>query len=267
MPSPFPGMDPWLEDPEYWSGFHTTFMVHVRAAITHVLPAGYFAEVEQYVWLQGEDPEHREPFAVPDSHVAHRGNGVTAVATKVASDPSTEVTLPRSGKRKGRKFVQIVDRRGHRIVTVIELLTPSNKDPGPDRNAYLAKRDEYLASGTNLIEIDLLREGDRHPFGRPKPPPADYYALVCWADRFPKASVWAFTVRDPMPVLPIPLKRADGEVALDLRACLDRTFEDAGYETRLNYGELPSVRLRTPDAEWAAELLKKRSVARSKDSP
>lgn len=265
MPSPFPGMDPYLEDPAYWSGFHATFIVYIRATLTRLLPPGYYADVEQHVWLQEEDPDDRQPFAVPDGYVADKNGGpATAgggVATLTATVPNTEVTLPKPAKRKGPKFVRVVDQKGNRVVTVVEVLSPSNKAAGDDRDSYLSKRNDYLLTGTNLVEIDLLRDGDRVPFGKPKPPPADYYALVSRADRFPKASVWAFTVRDPLPVLPIPLKPEHGEVPLDLRGCLDRAYDDAGYQNRIDYAAPPASQLRKPDAEWAAELLKARAAS------
>lgn len=254
MSSPFPGMDPYLEDPAFWSGFHSRFIVAVSAALTHVLPKGYYADVEQHVWLQGDEIDEREPFAIPDSYIA--GSGGTAAPTMTASRPDTEVTLPKPARRRGHKYVTITDRASNRVITVIELLSPSNKEPGDDRESYLRKRAEYLLSGTNLVEIDLLRDGDRLPFGRPKPPLADYYALISRADRFPKASVWAFTVRDPLPVLPIPLRPPDGEVLLNLRACLDRSYEDAGYQSRIDYQRSPAFPLRQADAEWATQHVK-----------
>lgn len=264
MLSPFPGMDPYLETPAYWSGFHTTFNVFMRGALTRVLPPGYYADVEQHVWLQGSDPDDREPFAYPDGYVAAReghdhggANGQAAALT--ATVPITEVTLGRRTKRKGSRFVRIVDQPGNRVVTVIELLSPANKE-GEDRDEYLRKRNEYLVTNTNLVEIDLLIDGERLPMGKPKPPRADYYALVSRADRFPKASVWAFTVRDALPNLPVPLKPADGEVVLDLRACLDRAYDDAGYQNRIDYTKPPEVSLRTADALWAAELLQQQKI-------
>lgn len=258
MPSPFPGMDPYLEHPAYWSGFHTRFIVALGAAMTHLLPNGYYADVEQHVWLQEAESDDRRPFAVPDAYVASRsGKGASAVATLTPSAPSIEVMLPGPAKRKQHRFIKIVDQPGNRVVTVIELLSPSNKESGDDRNSYIAKRSEYLATGTSLLEIDLLRDGERIPFGRPRPPIADYYALVSRAKRFPKASVWAFNLRDLLPRLPVPLKPEHDEIVLDLRPCLDRAYDDGGYDNRIDYTQPPAIELRPPDAEWAADLLKR----------
>ncbi len=261
MPSPFPGMDPYLEDATYWSGFHTRMVVAMGAAITRMLPSGYYADVEQHVWLEADDGDETIPFAVPDAFVASGRGGVTA--TLELTMPTTEsaiVSLAKPLKRKGARYLQIVDKQGSRLVTVLELLSPSNKSRGEDRESYLSKRSEYLATGTNLVEIDLLRDGERIPMGRPRPPLADFYALVSRAQEFPKASVWAISVRDPLPRIPVPLKPEHGDVILDLQPCFGRSFDDAGYETRIDYSRPPLVGLRTTDAAWAAELLSKRGA-------
>ena len=257
MPSPFPGMDPYLESPAYWPGFHTRFVVALSDAIVTALPPGYYAEVEQHVWLEDEPGDDRHPFAIPDTYVADDGTDGSGTATltrkktKAVSAATTEVLLPKLKKRP-HKYVAIVDQPGNRVVTVIELLSPSNKT-GEDRDQYLLKRAEFFATKVNLVELDLLRDGERMPFGKPKPPKADYYALVGRGDHFPKASVWAWTVRDPCPVLPVPLKPADGDIELDLKPCFDHTFDGAGYRTRLRYDQSPDSPLRVADAEWATE--------------
>jgi hypothetical protein len=257
-------MDPYLEHPAYWSGFHARMIVNLSTAITELLPPTYFAEVEQHVWLAGEDPSDREPFAIPDGFVGmfdgghnhgDRENG--AVATLAATEPDVEVTMAQLSRKRGTKYITIVDQPCNRVVTVIELLSPSNKTRGEDREAYLAIRNEYLTTRTNLVEIDLLRDGQRMPIGKPKPPAADYYAIVCRENRYPKASVWSFTVRDPLPVLPIPLKPADGDIVLNLGACLTRTYDEAGYVRRIDYSKPPDIPLSKSDAVWATDLFKK----------
>ncbi len=243
MHSPFPGMDPYLEDAAFWSGFHTTMIVAMSGSINKALPAGYYADIEQHVWLQDEEFDVHESFNHP-------------VAADKPVSVSTEVTLAMILHKSRQKFVKIVDQPGNRVNTVIELLSPSNKHNGPDREQYIAKRKQYLASDTHFVEIDLLRDGDRMPLGRPRPAMADYYAIVARANLFPKASVWAFTVRDPMPILPIPLKVKDGDITLELRDCFDRAYEDGGYQNRIDYRSPPAIPLRRPDQEWADEFLK-----------
>ena len=144
----------------------------------------------------------------------------------------------------------------NRVVTVVELLSPSNKSSGSDRRGYLAKREEYILSGTNLVEIDLLRDGARLPMGRSRLPLADYYVLVSRTQNFPLVDLWAFTVRDELPNIPIPLKPEHDNVPVSLRDCLDGAYEDADYETRIDYALPPDSPLRSPDAVWAARLLK-----------
>ena len=259
MPSPFPGMDPYLEGPTYWAGFHAAFIIHARDALVAQLPTGYYAEVEQHVWLEDEAGDDRHPFAIPDTYVGddERGGGA-AVATrkkKMQATPALEVTLPKLKKRP-HKYVKVVDKANNRVVTVIELLSPANKT-GEDREQYVLKRAEFFAAKVNLVELDLLRDGARMPFGKPKPPQADYYALVCRGDRHPKASVWAWTVRDPFPVLPIPLKPADGDLDLDPKPSFDRTYDGAGYQKRIRYDQPPESPLRVADAEWVTEKVLK----------
>eukprot|EP01137_Pigoraptor_chileana_P026724 Opistho-2@8444 len=220
MPSPFPGMDPYLEDPDLWPDVHGTLLPLIRGQITAALPPGYVAKIDQHVWLSAEEPGETAVLGRPDVFVAEgEGTGATLPASAVTTGPTEYVKLAPLKRRRGARFVQIVDKRRRRVVTVVELLSPSNKEYGTeDRARYLEKRTEYLGTGTSLVEIDLLRVGDRVPMGRPKGFPADYYLLVSRASEFPKAAIWGFTVRDPIPVLPVPLKTGDPDVTIDLRA-------------------------------------------------
>lgn len=250
-------MDPYLEDPAYWSGFHTRFNVHLAEVITERLPQGYYADVEQHVWLQGEDSESESTaFGYPDVFIVEK-NGRSAGSVLTATRPTAETRFPLPEKKKGAKFVKIVDRKENRVVTAIEVLSLSNKTRGEGLEDYLEKRKEYVLSGTNLVELDLLREGERIPVGRPKLPDADYFAFTSRADMFPTMQLWAWTVRDPLPALPIPLKPAHGFIVLSLKECLNRTYDAAAYRTRIEYAEPPAYLLRPSDAEWAATFLPK----------
>jgi hypothetical protein len=257
MPSPFPGMDPYLEDPALWSGFHTRLIVAIGESVEASLPDGYYSEVEQHVWLEDADSETRTAF-IPDAFIAPvPGDVAVAEAPLRVTTATSQVRLEKPVKRKGHRYLKIVDRRNNRIVTAVEVLSPSNKDSGEDRDSYLAKRDEYISANVNLLEIDLLRSGERIPMGRPRPPIADYYAMVSQANEFPRASIWAFTVRDMLPVLPVPLKPSDGSVELSLGDCFNRVYKGARYDRRIDYSSPPFVKLNQADIEWMQAFLPK----------
>jgi hypothetical protein len=255
MPSPFPGMDPYLEAPGLWPDFHGAMLYALRAVLSRVLPPGYLARVDRYVWLTDAEDAQDTLLGKPDVFVANGGMPATpaASATAVLTAPMT-VTLP-SVRHEGMRYLQIVDQNEHRVLTVLELLSPSNKQPGRDRVAYLAKRDEYLATGTNLVEIDLLREGDRSPFAPALPTGRHYALLVSQADDFPRAGVWPFSVQDPFPPCPVPLRPGIATLQLDLTPCFERVYDEARFDAELDYTRPPHLPLPEPDAAWARELL------------
>lgn len=266
MPSPFPGMDPYLENSVFWAGIHANLYGRIQTALNRSLPSGYYADIDEYVWLQAEDPEDRLRLGKPDTFISdkngsHRfsnGHGRLAVLT-----PPVTVTLP-GGKKKTRKYVKIVSADNARVVTVIEILSPSNKHAILEREKYLTKREEYVLSSTNLVEIDLLRSGVRLPMGAPEPPDADYYILICRRSEYPEAKVWPFTIREAIPDISIPLNGTDREPVLDLQACLSEIYEAQRYSMRIDYSLPPVPPLRSTDAVWAADLLKKASRKKKK---
>jgi hypothetical protein len=149
-------------------------------------------------------------------------------------------------------FLEIRDRLDREVVTVIELLSPSNKRPGPDREQYLAKRREILRSPSNLVEIDLLRGWAPMPEGgRPE---GDYSVLVSRAVRRPVAAFWPIRLRDRLPLIPIPLKPDDPEGRVDLQDVLHHAYDGPGYENFI-YQEPPEPPLSAEDAEWASRFV------------
>ena len=262
MPSPFPGMDPYLEG-SLWPDVHASLLVMLKFALVRALPEKYSALVGQYVWLEGADEDERVLLGAPDIHVS--GSDVADVGADVASATTAPVvtTLP-AVRRTGHRYLRITDRERRRLVTVIELLSPANKDSGKNRPHYLEKRNEYLATGVNLVEIDLLRAGERMPLGDPPPTPTDYCLLVARAATFPRVELWPFSVRDLLPGLTVPLDRGDPDVSVEIRECLDRCYEDGRYHKLVQYDRPPDPRLRGLDAEWAADLLKKNSKKKRK---
>ena len=147
-------------------------------------------------------------------------------------------------------YIEVVDRHRQSIVTVIELLSPSNKSKAEDRAEYLAKRRRLRTGLAHFVEIDLLRGGPRMPLvGLP---PCDYYALVSRVEDRPRVGLWPIAVRDPLPTIRVPLANGDADVPLDLRAPMDRVYDEAGYGRYVYANELDPP-LSPADAAWAAE--------------
>ncbi len=178
-----------------------------------------------------------------------------ATALAVVPAPIT-TTLP--GVERKQRYLRIVDAAERRIVTVVEILSPSNKTAHEKGEAYRFKREEYIATGVNLLEIDLLRSGVRPPLGDPAPPISDYYVLVSRAAEQPLLRIWPISVRDPLPPIPVPLDPGEPEPPLDLRAAMDRVYEEYRYGEQFDYSKPPAPPLREPDASWARDLLASR---------
>lgn len=264
MPSPLPGMDPWLEG-RLWPDVHNSLIYTIRSALSTELPEGYFAGIEEYVWLSSDGHESRSQRVKPDGYVVETQSSLPQSQRGHAhirtAEPTAIVTLPMPDAVARKQYLRITDHDGD-VVTVIEVLSPSDKLPKQDRAHYLNKRDEYFAAGANLIEIDLLRKGHRVPMGDPALPEADYYILVSPENQFPHSMAWAFTVRDPIPTIPVPLRVGIPAIPLALQRCLDRAYDDARYNTKIDYTKPPSPPLRKADADWVQEYLRKHAKKR-----
>jgi hypothetical protein len=143
-------------------------------------------------------------------------------------------------------------------VTVIELLSPANKTPGKDRDAYLIKQHEYLATDVNLVELDLLRKGERLPWVTASVTSSAYYVMVSRAAERPRGHLWPFSVRDPLPPIAVPLR--DGDLSLELGMVINQVYDTAGYARELDYTQPPNPPLDESDAEWARQLLANRTT-------
>ena len=140
------------------------------------------------------------------------------------------------------------------VVTVIETLSPANKRRGSDgHREYLNKRNQILKSQCSLVEIDLLRGGNRMPM-RTRLPSGDYYAILCPRWRRPKASIHAWRLRDPMPAIAIPLKKEDGFVEVNLQQVANTVYERADYDLTLDYSRPLHPPLDPGDQDWIQSL-------------
>jgi hypothetical protein len=210
-------MNPYLEHDDAWHNFHEQFpFVAVELLVPQVGP-NYFVKVDEHVYIH-ELPEERRPQV----------------------------------DRLGLSYLEIRDRRSRRLVTVIELLSPSNKAPGADRAQYELKRAEILSGRAHFVEIDLLRGWGRMPFAEGVQ--CDYCVLVSRYPERPHADLWPISLRDPLPAAPIPLGEGEPEPLLDLQAILHRLYDAGGYE-RFIYETEPDPPLAPEDAAWARSLL------------
>jgi hypothetical protein len=197
-------------------------------------------------------PEHqRRLLGRSDVFVGQKGVGPASASPTATLTAPRSVTLP-VVEKEGQSYVEIRDRRSRRLVTVIELLSPSNKQPGPDRDQCEYKRAEVLASPTHLVEIDLLRGGKRMPFEEEIP--CDYCVLVSRVSQRPRAGLWTIGLRDRLPPVPVPLAGDDPEPVLDVQAILHHLYDAGGY-AKFIYDAEPVPPLSNEDAAWARSLI------------
>ncbi len=247
MPTPFPGMDPYLEDPDFWPGVHHRLITAIGDDLAARLARRYYVDVEE-----------RTVVALPQGGSSHRRPDVAVVALPCAKRwPRTPRWAP-SPSRCRRwcawaicKCARQVD---HQVVTVIEVLSPFNKRQGPGRADYEAKRMSVLARSVHLIEIDLLRSGEPMPLGGAVPRSA-YRLLVSRWDCRPAADLYPFNVTQPIPVIPVPLLPGDEPVALDVGSLLHDIYDRGRYDLRIDYRQEPTPPLAGDAAGWADHLL------------
>jgi hypothetical protein len=219
----------------------------------------YIVLIDEHVYLHDLSPEPPRLAGRPDLAVATGPALATRAlgATGVLEAPA-HVGLPALDMERV-SYLEVRDRIGRELVAVVELLSPSNKQPGRGREAYLAKRAEIQASPAHLVEIDLLRGG--MPLPATDRPPCTDSVLVSRADRRPRADFWPIGLRDPLPIIPVPLRAGDGDARLDLRAALNRVYDESGYHYYL-YQDEPDPPLASDDDAWARPLLPRNPDAR-----
>jgi hypothetical protein len=276
MPSPFPGMDPYLEAPGIWPDFHNAFATELSSALNHTLPRPYYARLgarPEIGIVEESGPAHQP---VPGIAVvrhpgrpADRGGAAVLDQARVEVSESYDVDVLLEPIR--HPFVEIRDpTSGHKLITLIEILSPSNKRPGPDRKTYLKKQREVLASDASLIELDLLRRGRRatphfhlEAFLAALQPLPAYVVLVNRAERRVDGNtgyqVFPCRLRAWLPCIPVPLRPGEPDVPLDLQFVVNAAY-DRGPYTRgaVDYSRPPEPPLLGDDAIWATALLRDR---------
>jgi hypothetical protein len=253
MPSPFPGMDPFLEDQE-WEDFHTRFNTVIGERLAPSLEPRYVVRIERRVYVEHlvDEPSLRRA----DVAVLWTGAGDQRAPVRTGTETiaPVECLLPVPEERR-EAYLVVRDRETLEVVTVVETLSPANKRPGGDgRREYLGKREAVLQSQAHLVELDLLRGGARLPMADPLPP-GDYYAIVSRKSRRPRADVYAWTVPGTLPPIPIPLSAGDPDVALDLQVVFTTVYDRARYDLSLDYRARLMPAPEPALAAWIADRL------------
>jgi Protein of unknown function (DUF4058) len=256
MPSPFPGVDPYIEAQGRWGDFHSTFLTYCRDAIGPHLPEDYVAQVNEQVRLVHPSRGASSALYRPDIAIlndpdfpprpARAGTGAATlepVAVLVETEDPEEIS---------DRWIEILKLPDLALVTVIEVLSPTNK-LGNGREDYLTKRREFLNRPVHFVELDLLLGGHRLPM-RSESPLGDFVAMVSRVERRPTAEVYTWSLRDPLPEIPVPLSLPDPDVWFALGHPFAMAYERGRYTKILKY-EQPLPFTPTPeDRAWAEGL-------------
>ena len=251
MKSPFPGMDPYLED--HWRDVHTSMMTYIRDQIQDQLPSDLVARVEESVSVDYEESSRSiapDVRIVEDFEEATFGDQSAAVAVAEPLVVLEEVT-------QIARHVQILDVSSReRVVTAIEVLSPTNKMTVAGREDYSRKQQDYLDARVNLVEIDLLRGGEYVLAAEfKKIPPSKRRTYMMSVQCRTTTKLFGASLREPLPVIPIPLRPKDHDVSLNLQQIIDLVY-DRGRYAKLSYQNDPELPFAPEDAAWVDELLR-----------
>ena len=255
MPSPFPGMNPYLEASQLWPDLHHRLITAIADLLAPQLEPKYIVAIERRVYEVVDET----PLLVglPDVMVQRSTTTPEQTNTNVAtlSPPAQPITVTVPIPETVRQgYLEIRQVGNNQVITAIEILSPVNKRPGKGRETYEAKRQNVLTSLTHLVEIDLLRQWEPMPILEPNIQ-SHYRILVSRRQRRPLADLYAFNLQHSIPTFPLPLLAGDAEPVIDLKALLDLIYDRAVYRLQINYNNEPVPALTEEDATWADTLL------------
>lgn len=257
MPSPFPGMDPYIEQSKVWVDFHNRLADEMSAQLNAQIRPAYFARLTPYTTYEVVEISHTRLRAIrPDVGVMRRDTPTQpgtpeALLEAVPVESAVELDGPLE-----LLSVEIYHTDAEVLVTAIEILSPVNKQPGQQAYTdYLRKRRELLHSTAHLLEIDLLRSGSRPPLTMAVPL-APYYITLSRVERRPFVSVWPIQLKTKLPSLPIPLQAPDPDASLNLSDVVAAVYERGGYDVQIDYSQpVPPPVLSPEEAAWVRKRI------------
>ncbi|MGC1393435.1 MAG: DUF4058 family protein [Coleofasciculaceae cyanobacterium] len=259
MPSPFPGMNPYLEHPEIWPGVHHLLISEIVKFLSPKLRPKYRVAVE--VRMYETPSENSLLVGIPDLIVKRSSTATTTTTNVAVAAPTTQptkVTVPVPEIIK-EGYLEIREVGTDKVITSIEILSPANKRTGKGRQIYEKKRLRVLGSGTHLVEIDLLRAGEALSFFGNNIS-SQYRILISRGNCRPNADLYAFNLQNVIPAFPLPLQTEDIEPIIDLQALLGEIYEIASYDLAIDYSRGSIPPLSESDVAWADALLKEKGL-------
>jgi hypothetical protein len=258
MPSPFPGMDPYLEERSLWPDLHSSLISYIRETLQPQVRPKYVARIGERIALETLGKGH-----IPDVMVVEppreRSGAQAAFGMLVADEPQTISVLD---EERRVPYLEIIYRETGDVVTLIEILSPANKIGG-GREQYIQKQDDLLNSQVNLVEVDLL-SGQTSTFARlfeiNSPHDWRYIISISRPQRRNRLEVYAIALKDRLPRCKIPLLQEDDDAVLDLPTVFSRCYDVGSYDLLLNYRNAPPVSLSQAEDEWMAAFLLEKGI-------
>jgi hypothetical protein len=253
-------MDPYLERPDIWPDVHQSLITYIRDALQPDVRPQYHARISERLYVvESFHTIYPDVTLVqrPQRSKAGAGAATTETTMLAVADEPIVINIPPARLRE--PFIEIVHIAGGEVVTVIEVISPSNKMPGEGRRMYLQKQQEVRRSRANLVEIDLLSQG-RPTVAPPRDslatlPPWRYLVSVSRAPNHERFEVYPIPLIARLPRFRVPLRGSDPDVVLDLQVVLGQAYENGGYADFLDYTQPPPVHLSEEETSWLAERL------------
>jgi hypothetical protein len=270
MKSPFPGMDPYIEACGLWGDFHFDLIAEIKHALAAVAPERYVVRADErsYMVLAESEGKRRRAF-IPDVGVVgpqnrkkptRKNDGVAVAEHGTDIEPVTMRALVAEEHREAFIEISEIDEatREQHLVTCIEVLSPSNKRAGSEGwNVYLRKRQSVMLGGVNLVEIDLLRQGERMPMLDPWPK-SPYTVLVARAFKEYACRVWQASFQQALCLVPVPLAKPDADLPLELQPMIEAIYARGHYERDIDYRKPLTPPLDANDTAWLQKRLRTR---------
>lgn len=255
---PFPGMNPYLENPDLWSEVHSRLIVNLADNLGPQLRPKYRVAVEKRTY---SDTATTTLMGVPDVAMVSNStpNKSLSINIAVLNNPSPIIVRLPMPEEITERYLEIREIATGKVITIIEILSPKNKRSGIGRDTYLKKRLDILASLTHLVEIDLLR------IGKPMDildnlPQKDYRILISRSEERPLAALFSFTLRESIPIFSLPLQSDDQEPLINLQQLLQNIYERGSFDLAIDYNLPPIPKLKKTDNIWLNDLLQEKKL-------